>query len=105
MSRVSHLGLSIALAFVCFWCVIMGFLVYAGTAVSQGAGPLLGTVFFGVLVLATGFGALWNLKRALRSPPKNLGPAAETPAHPSATLALGATPDERLAPLLRKEEK
>ena len=31
-------------------------MVYAGTAVSHGAGALLEMAFFGVLVLAAGFG-------------------------------------------------
>ena len=104
MSRVSHLGLSIGLGFVCFWCVIMTIVVYAGTAMSQGLGALLGTAFFGVLVLAAGFGALWNLARALRPPPKRLRPAVEPPTAQSATLAPGGTPNDRLAPLVRKRE-
>jgi len=36
--------------------VTVGFMVYAGTAVSHGAGALLEMAFFGVLVLAAGFG-------------------------------------------------
>jgi hypothetical protein len=104
MSRTAHLGISAVLGFICFWCVVMGFMVYVGMAVSPRSSAIGGVVFFGALVLASAYGAFWNLARAFRPPPKEPrspeSPSREQPLHPVS----GATPDERLSHLVNKQE-
>lgn len=98
----------------CCFCACTGFLLFVGLAVSKDSVPgasvfdadfLVLYVICGGVILVGLWAALASLKRAFRAPPRHQTVAAPPPIPPQHPLAPGSTPDERLAPLVRKEQK
>jgi hypothetical protein len=114
MTRLAHLGIGVALIGFCCFCAWTGFLLFIGLAVSKDSVPgasvfdvdfLVLYVVCGGVILVGLWAALASLKRAFRAPPRQQAVAAQRSAVPQHPLAPGSTPDERLAPLVRKEQK
>lgn len=108
MSRTAHLGIGILLGLVfCFWCMMGMALVVASAFAKDGSGEEFFNAHFiawCVFWTAIASGILWgifrSLKSALRPPPRQpLGVASESVQIERA--AQSATPDERLAHLLK----
>jgi len=114
MTRLAHLGIGVALVGFCCFCAWTGFLLFIGLAVSKDSVPGAGVfnadflvlyVVCGGVILVGLWGALASLKRAFRAPPRQQMAANPPHAVPQHSLAPGSTPDERLAPLVRKDQK
>ena len=104
MSRTAYFGIGIALSFVSFCCGWVAFVVI-GSPVESPNGNMVGLIAFcAVPLLLAAYGAFRCFARALRPPPRELRSQESAPPAQTQKLASGATADERLAPLLRKEK-
>jgi hypothetical protein len=109
MSRLSRLGIGVALCVLGLICLGIGYVAFIGTAISKDSAPgasifdsgfIIIYIIFGGLVLGAFWFALRNFRRAFSPPPRTTShppPIADT-----AAVASGVTPDEKLAHLVKK---
>lgn len=102
MSRPAHFGLSVVLGVVCWFCGVMGVIAFMASAASPSNSGIGYVIFIGLLVLASAYGALWNFVRVFRRSPEVVTSCNSVPTVPSQHVTSDMTPDEKLAPLVRK---
>jgi len=109
MSRLSRLGIGIALCLFCVICFGVGYVAFIGTAISKDSVPgasvfdgkfIVVYVVFGGLILGALWFALINFKSAFAAPQRPGRPEAAQ--DPEPRPASGATPEERLAHLVKQ---
>lgn len=112
MSRLSHLGIGVALCFFCAICFIVGCFAFFGTAINKNSVPgasvfdggfIVIYVVFGGLILGGLWFALASFRRVFRAAPRQ-APAPAPVATQAPQLPSTATPDEKLAHLVRKPD-
>lgn len=98
MNKTVHLVVGVILGCVSLFCGAFGGLCWAGSYFQFN----VLVIFFGLLALATGYFALRSFARLFHYPPREQKPSVRISASETQHLT-GATPDERLAPLVQKK--
>jgi hypothetical protein len=111
MSRLSYFGIGAGMVLMGVgWCFV-GELLWVGLAIGRESVPGASTsdsafitfyVVWGGGLLGILWGAFSSFRRSLRPPPRVARPPSPPPTDQPHGLAVGATADERLAPLLKK---
>jgi uncharacterized membrane protein HdeD (DUF308 family) len=97
MNKTAHLLLGVVFGGVSLFCGLAGLFCFFGSYMQFN----VLVIFCGLLMLIAGFFALRSFARAFRHPPKEQKPSVCASASETQHLT-GATPDERLAPLVKK---
>jgi hypothetical protein len=97
MNKTAHLLLGVVLGGVSIFCGLAGLFCFFGSYLQFN----VLVIFFGLLTLVAVFFALRSFAHAFRHPPKEQQPSVSASASETQHLT-GATPDERLAPLVKK---
>ncbi len=109
MSRLSHLGIGLALCVFSLICFGVGYVAFIGTAISKDSVPgasvfdggfIVIYVIFGGVILGALWFALQSFGRAFRPPPRELSHPGPVVEHLTSVPTSGS-PDERLAHLVK----
>ncbi len=98
MNKTAHIVFGVVLGCASLGCCLAGLGYFFGSYFQFN----VLVIFFGLFALVAGFLSLRNFARAFRHPPKEQNPPVPASASEVQHLA-GATPDERLAPLVKKK--
>jgi hypothetical protein len=113
MSRLSHLGIGLALCLFSVVCFGVGYVAFIGTAISKDSVPgasvfdggfIFIYVIFGGLILGALWFALLSFRHAFMAPPRPTRYSPPAVEQKAPLVPSQGTPDENLAHLLKRPE-
>ncbi len=113
MSKLSHLGIGLALCVFCLVCLGLGYVAFIGTAISKDSVPgasvfnsgfIIIYVVFGGLILGGLWLAFLSFRRVFAAPPRSTREPAVMAEQKTSAVPSHGTPDDKLAHMVKRPQ-